>query len=230
MPVFRRYENSFPALNPPRSFPAGGKGLGTMKPFLPYPSPKGGHCSSAQCSRLDMAPASPQCCQRGLCVTPSHSPICSRAAAVSLPSEMAPDLWERQMKRELEMPALRRITVVGAPRGFIRKLLQQNQIKATLCREDRHPLISWLSASPSLLAHVVWAETLSLFPLVACRDCPCWSTWASARGMGKWPQGNWACQALSCNSSTLCFIKNFFPAWLSPEGWRSLVLDRKTYT
>lgn len=40
MPVFRWYENSFPALNPPTSFPAGGKGPGTMKRLLPYPSPK----------------------------------------------------------------------------------------------------------------------------------------------------------------------------------------------
>lgn len=75
-------------------------------------------------------------------------------------------------------------------------------------------LISWhrLSACPSLLALAP--------PQPHClgRHCPPW--WPAgtalvglhARGMGKWPRGKWACQALSCNSSTLCFIKNFFPA------------------
>lgn len=87
-------------------------------------------------------------------MTPSHGPICSRTSAVSLLSEVAPDLWERSMESELEITALGRVTVVRAPRGFIGKLLQWSQIKATLYREDRHSLISWhrLSACPSLLA------------------------------------------------------------------------------
>lgn len=77
MPVFRWYENSFLALNPPTSFPAGGKGLGTMKPLLHYPCPKGGHCSSDQCSWLNVGPASPHSWDG--CVAPSHSSLCSRS-------------------------------------------------------------------------------------------------------------------------------------------------------
>lgn len=40
MPVFRWYENSFPALNPSTAFPAGAKGPGTIKPLLACPCPE----------------------------------------------------------------------------------------------------------------------------------------------------------------------------------------------